>query len=232
MNPKSAEPAEPAEPGLSLPERLRSGTRDLHAQTERTGAMADLLAGRLSRPGYCAMLRNLHAIYAALEAALDAAMQRQAADAAVLRLHAEPLRRAAALAADLDTLHGPQWRTDLPLQPAAQAYAQRLQALSHAQSPAQSLSLVAHVYVRYLGDLHGGQILKRLVARSLGLVGDSGTQFYAFGDETQVLALRQGLRLALGSLGLNSADSDAVVTEARWAFVQHQQLFTELADAA
>ena len=118
----------------------------------------------------------------------------------------------------------------------SQAYAQRLQALSHAQSPAQapaqSLSLVAHVYVRYLGDLHGGQILKRLVARSLGLVGDSGTHFYAFGDETQVLALRQGLRLALGSLGLNSADSDAVVTEARWAFVQHQQLFTELADAA
>ena len=233
VNPKSAEPAKP---GISLPERLRLGTRDLHAQTERTGAMADLLAGRLSRPGYCAMLRNLHAIYAALEAALDAAMQRQPADAAVLRLHAEPLRRAAALAADLDTLHGPQWRPDLPLQPAAQAYAQRLQALSHAQSPAQSpaqsLSLVAHVYVRYLGDLHGGQILKRLVARSLGLVGDSGTQFYAFGDETQVLALRQGLRLALGSLGLNSADSDAVVTEARWAFVQHQQLFTELADAA
>ena len=225
VNPK---PAEPAEPGISLPERLRLGTRDLHAQTERTGAMADLLAGRLSLAGYCAMLRNLHAIYAALEAALEAAMQRQPPDAAVLRLHAGPLRREAALAADLAALHGPLWRTELPLQPAAQAYAQRLQALSHAQSP----SLVAHVYVRYLGDLHGGQILKRLVARSLGLVGDSGTQFYEFGDDTQVLALRQGLRAALGNLALCSADSDAVVTEARWAFLQHQQLFIELADAA
>ena len=220
------------EPGISLPERLRLGTRDLHAQTERTGAMADLLAGRLSRPGYCAMLRNLHALYAALEAALEAGMQRQPPDAAVLRLHAGPLQREAALAADLAALHGPLWRTELRLQPAARAYAQRLQALSLAQSPAQSPALVAHVYVRYLGDLHGGQILKRLVARSMGLLGDSGTQFYEFGDETQVLALRQGLRVALGSLALDSADSDAVVTEARWAFLQHQQLFTELADAA
>ena len=146
---------EPAELLTPLPDRLRLGTRDLHAQTERTGAMVDLLAGRLSRAGYCAMLRNLHAIYAALEAALEAAMQRQPADAAVLRLHAGPLRREAALAADLAALHGPLWRTELPLQPAAQAYARRLQALSLAQSPAQSLAhslaLVAHVYVRYLG---------------------------------------------------------------------------------
>lgn len=229
--------AEPAIANASLPERLRLGTRDLHAQTERTGAMADLLAGRLSRQGYCAMLRNLHAIYAALEAGL----QRQPAAAAVRQLHAEPMRREAALAADLGDLHGPQWRTDIPLQPAAAAYAKRLQALgdlqspgqspgpSPAQSPAPSVALAAHVYVRYLGDLHGGQILKRLVARSLNLQGDSGTRFYDFGDDAQVLALRQGLRLALGSLVLDTAERDAVVAEARWAFQQHQQLFTELA---
>lgn len=217
--------AERAKANASLPERLRLGTRDLHAQTERTGAMADLLAGRLSRQGYCAMLRNLHAIYAALEAGL----QRQPAAAAVRQLHAEPMRREAALAADLGDLHGPQWRTDIPLQPAAAAYATRLQALGDLQSPAPSVALVAHVYVRYLGDLHGGQILKRLVARSLNLQGDSGTRFYDFGDDAQMLALRQGLRLALGSLVLDTAERDAVVAEARWAFLQHQQLFTELA---
>ena len=209
------------EPVASLPERLRLGTRDLHAQTERTGAMADLLAGRLALPGYCAMLRNLHAIYAALETGL----LHQPPRAAVLQLNAGPLHRTAALAADLTALHGAPWRTELPLHPAAQAYAQRLQALSLAQSPA----LVAHVYVRYLGDLHGGQILKRLVARSLGLQGASGTRFYDFGDDAQVLALRQGLRLALGALVLDTADCETVVAEARWAFLQHQQIFTELA---
>lgn len=209
------------EPAVTLPERLRLATRDLHAQTERTGAMADLLAGRLAKPGYCALLSNLHAIYAALEDGL----LRQPPAAAVRQLNAGPMYREAALAADLAALHGPHWRTELKLQPAARAYAARLQVLSGAQSPA----LVAHVYVRYLGDLHGGQVLKRLVARSLGLTGDDATRFYEFGDEAQVLVLRNGLRTALGGLALNDADADWVVNEARWAFLQHQQLFTELA---
>lgn len=209
--------------GQPLPERLRLGTRDLHAQTERTGAMAALLAGQLLRPQYCAMLRNLHALYAALEDGLG----RQPAGAAVLKLDADALHREAALAADLSLLHGPLWRSELALQPAARAYAARLHSLADQASPA----LVAHVYVRYLGDLHGGQILKRQVARSLKLAGDKGTRFYDFGDDTQVLALRQRLRLALGSLALDAADADSVVAEARWAFLQHQQLFTELAES-
>lgn len=211
------------EPPLSLPERLRLGTRDLHAQTERTGAMAALLAGRLSRPGYCALLCNLHAVYAALEDGL----LRQPAGAAVLRLKAEPLHREAALAADLAALHGPGWRVEMPLRPAAQSYGARLQQLADQTSSA----LVAHVYVRYLGDLHGGRVLKRLVARSLGLAGGDGTRFYEFGDEAQVLALRHGLRAALGGLALSAADADRVVDEARWSFLQHQQLFTELAES-
>ena len=208
----------------SLPDRLRLGTRELHAQTERTGAMAALLAGQLTRPQYCAMLRNLHALYAALEEGL----RRQPAAAAVLQLNAHALHREAALAADLGLLHGAQWRSELPLQPAARAYAARLHALADQASPA----LVAHVYVRYLGDLHGGQILKRLVARSLCLAGDGGTCFYEFGDDRQVQALRLGLRGALGGLALDEADAQRVVTEARWAFVQHQRLFTELAVSA
>ena len=32
--------------------------------------MAALLQGRLSLPGYCALMRNLHAVYEALEAGL------------------------------------------------------------------------------------------------------------------------------------------------------------------
>lgn len=172
-------------------------------------------------PGYCALLRNLHAIYAALEDGL----LRQPAGAVVLQLKAEPMRREAALAADLSDLHGPGWRAELPLQPAAQRYGARLQQLADQASP----ELVAHVYVRYLGDLHGGQVLKRLVACSLGLAGDNGTRFYEFGDEAQVIALRHGLRTALGGLALSANEADRVVDEARWSFLQHQQLFTELA---
>ncbi len=183
--------------------------------------MAALLAGRLPQPGYCALLRNLHALYAALELALDA----RRLDAAIAPLQAADLQRSAALAADLYTLHGPDWAAALPLLPSAAAYVVRLQTLSDAASPA----LVAHAYVRYLGDLHGGQVLQRLVRRHYALPGDAGTRFYDFGPEPEVLALRQRLRAALSALPLNKAEQDSVVAEARWAFQQHQRLFEELA---
>jgi heme oxygenase (biliverdin-producing, ferredoxin) len=211
----------PCQLSPALPERLRLETRDLHAATERAGAMAALLAGRLPLPGYCMLLRNLHALYTALELALDARRH----DLAIATLHAADLQRATALAADLHTLHGADWASALPLQPAAAVYVARLQALAAAGSPA----LVAHAYVRYLGDLHGGQVLQRLVRRHYALTGDAGTCFYSFGAEPAVLALRQRLREALGRLPLTAAEQDQVVAEARWAFVQHQRLFEELA---
>lgn len=42
--------------------------------------------------------------------------------------------------------------------------------------------LLAHAYVRYLGDLSGGQVIKRRVRKAFGLAEDecSGTQFYDF----------------------------------------------------
>jgi len=204
-----------------LPERLRLGTRDLHAQTERTGFMAEMLAGRVRLPAYCALLRNLHAIYQALEAALAQCRT----DPTVALVDLPALHREAALASDLLVLHGPDWAQALPLQAATLAYVARLQGLAQSGSRA----LVAHAYVRYLGDLHGGQVLKRLVARTLGLQADLGTSFFDFGSTDEVLALRLALRGALGQLPVTAAEADAIVDEARWAFVQHQRLFEQLA---
>jgi heme oxygenase len=176
------------------------------------------------------MLRNLHALYAALEAALAA----HAAEPALVTLAAGPLQRAPVLAEDLAVLHGPAWAEALSLAAAMQAYVARLQALQAAPAAEAAPSLVAHAYVRYLGDLHGGQVLQRLVARLYALpAGDSapGTRFYDFGDTPQVLLLRQQLRRALGSLPFDAVQQDATVEEALWAFTQHRVLFEELAAA-
>ncbi len=182
--------------------------------------MAELIHGRLPREGYTRLLRNLHGLYAALEAAL----QQQPAHGAWSCVDHPAQHRCAALEADLQVLHGDAWPA-LPLAPAAVAYAARLQALGAAASPA----LVAHVYTRSLGDLHGGQILQQRVARMLGLPAGSGTAFYDFGPEPTVLALRQRLRLALAQLPATPAEEDAIVAEACWSFQQHVALFSELA---
>ncbi len=191
----------------TLADRLRRDTRALHQQAERSGAMAALLRGTLERTRYTLLMRNLHAIYAALEAAFD--------------VQPAALRRSAPLADDLAELHGAHWRTQLPLAVATQAYVQRLQ-----RTPAPPL--LAHAYVRYLGDLHGGQVLQRRVAATLGV---AATRFYDFGDSTHVQALITQLRSALAALPATGAAADAIVAEACWSFTQHIRLFEELQPA-
>jgi heme oxygenase len=204
-----------------LPQRLRDSTRELHTLSERSGVMAELIHGRLPLPGYTLLLRNLHALYAALEAALA----QQPAHAAWACVDHPAQHRSRSLEADLLQLHGPAWAQDLPLAAAAGDYVARLQGLGQTAAPA----LVAHVYTRSLGDLHGGQILQQRVAHMLALPAGLGTAFYDFGPEATVLALRHRLRGALADLPVTPAEEEAIVAEACWAFQQHVALFSELA---
>ena len=203
-----------------LAQRLRDGTWALHTTTERAGVMPALLRGQLPAVRFHQLQRNLHAVYAALEAAL----QRHASHPVLAPLQLAPLARSAALAADLQHLHGPGWAEGLPLVPAAQAYADRLQRLARSDPAA----LAAHAYVRYLGDLNGGQALRRLAQRAYGLAGDDGTGFFDFGSPDQVRALVQAFRQALDELPVDEAGVQALVAEAQWSFGQHVALFTEL----
>jgi heme oxygenase len=208
---------------ITLAERLRAQTSDLHALTERSGIMPALLRGQLERPVYCALLRNLHAIYAALEPALA----RHAADPVVGPVVFPPLFREDALAADLCELQGDRWADEIRLEPAAAQYVRRLHAIE-ISAPAL---LVAHAYVRSLGDLSGGQLLRGIVSRSLSLDEGRGTRFYAFGSAAEVLAHRVAFRAGLAALPVDEELAAGIVAEARSAFERHVQLFAQLAPA-
>lgn len=202
-----------------LAERLRNETRSLHAAVERQGVMGQMLRGGVELPVYCRLLRNLHAIYAALEPVLV----RHRADPCVERVFAPELQRTPALAADLDDLDEPGWRAQ-PLAPATEQYVQRLQALDAEGSRA----VIAHAYVRYLGDLAGGQVLRRLVTARFGLAGGRGTRFYEFGPVDVVGALLRAFREGLDHMPATAADIDLIVAEARTAFQRHGDLFDQL----
>lgn len=190
----------------TLPQRLKAATRELHARAERSGVMAALLAGTVERGAYVALLANLQAIYAALEAGLDPAHGLAA------------LSRSAALDADLRAFGA----APAALVPAAHDYVDRL----HTLRGARAHRLWAHVYVRCLGDLHGGQILERLVRARFALA--DATRFYDFGDEARVRALREMVRARLASLALSPTQADEVVAEAVWAFEAHCRLFEQI----
>ena len=207
----------------SLSERLKSETRTLHTEAERSSFMGVLLRGKMEQAAYCALLRNLHAIYAALEPALE----RHATHPVIAPIFAPSLARTQSLATDLDTLYGAGWAAALGLQPSSAQYVLRLK-LIEAHEPEL---LLAHAYVRYLGDLSGGQMLSRIVAQSMGLPAGQGTAFYDFGDASETTQLTRAFRDGLLAVAVGDVGVDAIVAEARSAFQRHHDLFEELADA-
>jgi heme oxygenase (biliverdin-producing, ferredoxin) len=206
-----------------LLESLRVATWPLHQAVEKAGIMPALLRGQLHADRYVALLRNLHAVYAALESAL----RLHQSDPRVGPVSRPVLYRQAALEADLATLCPAATWQAVPLQPAAAVYAARLRTAAQ-DDP---VMLVAHAYVRYLGDLNGGQALARITQQLIRREDGAGTRFYDFGDATEVAQQAASLRRALNGLPLSAPESGRVVAEAQWAFRQHGALFEEL-DAA
>jgi heme oxygenase len=200
---------------------LKSTTASLHRRVERSAFMSSLLRGQLDRADYTALLHNLHALYAALEHALRAHATTPSVGPVVM----PELFRSDALIADLQALGA------APAPPLAQATRQYVERLGEISASDPGL-LVAHAYVRYLGDLNGGQALRRVVARSLGAAGDGSTSFYDFGDEATRQRLEQGFRAGLESAAGHQPDLQALADEAADAFQRHEQLFEQLSAAA
>jgi heme oxygenase len=181
--------------------------------------MQALLRGELDRSAYRSLLSNLLAIYSTLEPALG----RHATHPALAAVFSEDLFRSTALRADLAAIVG----DDEALTPATLAYVERLIELDTSDPEL----LLAHSYVRYLGDLNGGQILGPIVSRSAAMQGSRAVSFYDFGDVSQTATLLSAYRAGLASIVLAPARADAVVAEAKWSFAQHVAMFIELANS-
>lgn len=184
-------------------------TRTLHVEAERTGIIRDLLRGEATREGYILLLRNLLPAYQAMEQGLS----RHGGSPALGRLVDYALDRAPALEADLVALCGDRWRQGIPLLPAAELYAKRIEKAAEGDGT----RLIAHAYTRYLGDLSGGRILQRLLARSLDLR-PSELSFYDFSRFSDLDALKADYRQALDSAGAHAADPQMLIEEGAIAF--------------
>ena len=199
---------------------IRERTKAVHRAAERAGFIADLLHARATPAGYALFLRNLHPAYAVLEPALAAR-----ADHPLAGAFADPgLHRLAALSADLHALAGAEWAT-LPLLPEAAAYAAAITAV--AGDPGR---LAGHAYARYLGDLSGGQILKPLLARVLGL-GPDKLGFYDFPAFADLDAPKRALRAALEAVEVAGDGAQSVCDEAVAAF-RHNIAVSEAVQAS
>ncbi|WP_061025539.1 biliverdin-producing heme oxygenase [Bradyrhizobium sp. CCH5-F6] len=184
-------------------------TKALHAEAERTGIIRSLLRGEASRTGYILLLRNLLPAYRAMEHGLE----RHSGSPGIELLSSFRLARAHAIESDLATLCGERWIEDVPLLAAGEIYAERV---AHA-ADGDGMRLIAHAYTRYLGDLSGGQILQRLLARTLKLR-PSELTFYDFPHFADLELLKADYRRALDEAGAIAPDPQVVVEEGAIAF--------------
>lgn len=180
--------------------------------------MRSLARGELSRRHYMALLENLAALYDALEHELD----RHREHPAIGWIQRDALRRHGAIQEDLIALDDSR----LPAAVRTDATREYVERLRRAGNDAPEL-LLAHAYVRYLGDLSGGQILAPIVARSFGGDGRHVTHFYEFPRIDDVTAFKLSFREGIDR-SVDETAADEVVEEAKTAFRLHERLFREL----
>jgi heme oxygenase (biliverdin-producing, ferredoxin) len=78
--------------------------------------------------------------------------------------------------------------------------------------------LIAHVYVRYFGDLSGGLIMKELLIKSLGLNQET-LAFYDFPDIADIATFKPVFRSAINRAETEIHDVAPVIDEAVTAFM-------------
>jgi len=201
----------PADTGAaaSVVTALYVRTRTLHLEAERSGIIAEILRGTANRDGYALLLRNLHPVYREIEHGIA----RHRDNPILAPLAAQPLARTPAIESDLAALGGADWETRLQLLPSGAAYAERIRQAAGGDG---SL-LIAHAYTRYLGDLNGGLIVRRLLEKTLGL-GDRELSHYDFSAIADPAELKGRYRQALEQAGAAVPDPGAVIEEGAAAF--------------
>ncbi|NEQ53847.1 MAG: heme oxygenase (biliverdin-producing) [Leptolyngbya sp. SIO3F4] len=193
--------------------RLREGTQHSHTLAENTAYMKCFLKGIVEKKPFRQLLANLYFVYSALEGAI----RNHAQHAVVGAIYYPLLERTSQLEKDLAFYYGVNWQNEIQPSPQGRYYVERIHAIA-AQEPAL---LVAHAYVRYMGDLSGGQGLKAVVRSALKLPDRQGTAFYEFDDIPTVEARRafkEQYRDALNALPIDNNLMQKIVDEANLAF--------------
>lgn len=133
----------------------------------------------------------------------------------------EELHRRAALEQDLAFWYGPRWQETIPYTPATRRYVQRLQEVGRRQPEL----LVAHAYTRYLGDLSGGQVLRKIAQKALDLPSSGeGLAFFTFPNIDSATKFKQLYRSRMNSLEMTPEVKGRVIEEAKTAFLLNIQV--------
>ncbi|KAF9348141.1 heme oxygenase (decycling) 1 [Mortierella sp. AD094] len=196
---------------------LKEGTKAIHTEAERSKFVKYFFKGEITSAAYGRFLVSL-----ALEKSLDKHKENTNIE---LVYFPEELSRKQALEEDLKFYSGPEWRSMLtPISPAQQSY---IDAIERCDATKPEL-LIAHCYVRYFGDLSGGQILSRKLQKHNNLPEGKGVAFYSFDKIEDKGKFKELYRKRLNQVEVDEAYYNQVIEESRQAFVMTIDIFQEL----
>lgn len=204
----------------NLASKLRIGTKKAHTMAENVGFVKCFLKGVVEKNSYRKLVANFYFIYSAMEEEMEKHRQHPI----VGKINFPQLNRKQTLEQDLSYYFGANWRGEIQLSPAGEAYVQRIREISQTEPEL----LIAHSYTRYLGDLSGGQILKNIAVTAMNLSEGQGTAFYEFADITDEKGFKTQYRQTLDELPIDDATGDRIVDEANAAFGMNMKMFQEL----
>jgi len=192
-----------AEADATFHDRLRAATEQAHDEAEQSCFIRDLMSGALDKAAYLDYLVSIEGIYDDMERVLRS----RGSGPLLTPFDDRRLDRAAAIAHDIRALVaeiGP--RPEAAHLPAVARYR------GHLTSGLTDVQLLASHYIRYLGDLSGGQVIARLVTRHYDLSADQLT-FYDFSDLGDPVQYKRSYREALNRSRLGEDERAAFVSE-------------------
>jgi len=207
---------------IPFSQALRERTWSSHGDSEGAGFMSDLMTGKGTREDYIALVAQHYFIYAALEAAAAAMKD----DEVAARFIHPQLTRLPAIEEDLRFLIGDDWIEQIEPLPTTQRYVTRINEVAATWAG----GFIAHHYTRYLGDLSGGQVIRKLMQRQFGFE-TNGVGFYFFGEIASPKQFKETYRDELDAVGWSPEERDRVIDEVLIAYRFNTELFEDLSAA-
>ena len=204
-------------------QQLRQRTWTGHSESEGAGFMADLMTGKGTKDDYIALVVQHYYVYEALEHAAEVF----AGDPVAALFITDQLTRLPAIESDLEFLIGAGWRDRIAPLPTSERYVRRIREVEAEHWPG---GFVAHHYTRYLGDLSGGQMIRKVMQRQFGFE-TNGVGFYLFDQIASPNDFKQTYREQLDRAPWDEAERERVIEEVMLAYRLNTELFDDLAAA-
>tara|TARA_B100000579_G_C22730152_1_gene803786 strand:+ start:256 stop:966 length:711 start_codon:yes stop_codon:yes gene_type:complete len=207
---------------VALAGQLREGTKKSHTMAENTGFVACFLKGVVEKKSYRKLISDLYFVYKAMEEEIERLVQEE--HPVIKPIGFKSLFRRETLENDLKFYFGDDWQNEINISKSAKEYVSRIHFVAQ-KSPEL---LVGHHYTRYIGDLSGGQILKKIAKKALNLEGNNGLNFYEFENIDDEKKFKEEYSKTLNELPINQIIADQIIDEANKAFTYNMKMFKEL----